>query len=136
MALLVGTSGFDYKDWRGTFYPRFIKSTDRLAFYAEHFDTVELNVTFYRMPAASAFRGWRDAVPEGFVFAVKASRYLTHVRRLVDPEGPVEYLMERAGELGDRLGPILLQLPPSLEIDLERLERTLAAFGSSVRVAV
>jgi uncharacterized protein YecE (DUF72 family) len=136
VALLVGTSGFDYKDWRGTFYPRFIRSTDRLAFYAEHFDTVELNVTFYRMPAASAFRGWRDAVPEGFVFAVKASRYLTHVRRLVDPEGPVEYLMERAGELGDRLGPILLQLPPSLEIDLERLERTLDAFGRDVRVAV
>lgn len=136
MAILVGTSGFDYKDWRGSFYPRFIKSGDRLAFYTQHFDTVELNVTFYRMPAASAFRGWRDALPEGFVFAVKASRYLTHIRRLVDPEQPVEFLMERAGELGDRLGPILLQLPPSLEIDLERLERTLEAFGREVRVAV
>ncbi len=136
MTLLVGTSGFDYKDWRGSFYPRFIKSGDRLAFYAEHFDTVELNVTFYRMPAASAFRGWRDAVPDGFVFAVKASRYLTHIRRLVDPEQPVEFLMERAGELGVRLGPILLQLPPSLGIDLERLERTLEAFGRDVRVAV
>ena len=136
MTLLVGTSGFDYKDWRGSFYPRFIKSGDRLAFYAEHFATVELNVTFYRMPAATAFRGWRDAVPEGFVFAVKASRYLTHIRRLVDPQQPVEFLMERASELGDRLGPILLQLPPSLEIDLERLERTLEAFGREVRVAV
>jgi uncharacterized protein YecE (DUF72 family) len=136
MAILVGTSGFDYRDWRGTFYPRFIKSGDRLAFYAEHFDTVELNVTFYRMPAASAFRGWRDAVPDGFVFAVKASRYLTHIKRLVDPKGSVEYLMERAEELGDRLGPILLQLPPSLEIDLDRLGRTLEAFGSKVRVAV
>jgi uncharacterized protein YecE (DUF72 family) len=136
VTLLVGTSGFDYKDWRGSFYPRFIKAGDRLAFYAEHFDTVELNVTFYRMPAASAFRGWRDAVPEGFVFAVKASRYLTHIRRLVDPQQPVEFLMERARELGDRLGPILLQLPPSLEIDLDRLERTLEAFGRDVRVAV
>ena len=136
MTILVGTSGFDYRDWRGSFYPRSIRSGDRLAFYAEHFDTVELNVTFYRMPAASAFRGWRDAVPDGFVFAVKASRYLTHVRRLIDPEGPVEFLMERAGELGDRLGPILLQLPPSLEVDLDRLDRTLAAFGPSVRVAV
>ena len=105
MATLVGTSGFDYKDWRGPFYPRFIKPADRLAFYAEHFDTVELNVTFYRMPAASAFRGWRDAVPDGFVFAVKASRYLTHVKRLADPQGSVEYLMERALLLGDRLGP-------------------------------
>jgi uncharacterized protein YecE (DUF72 family) len=136
MAILVGTSGFDYKDWRGTFYPRFIKSGDRLAFYAEHFDTVELNVTFYRMPAAAAFRGWRDAVPEGFVFAVKASRYLTHIKRLMDPRPSVEYLMERAGELGDRLGPILLQLPPSLELDLERLDRTLEAFGTKARVAV
>jgi uncharacterized protein YecE (DUF72 family) len=136
MAILVGTSGFDYRDWRGTFYPRFIKAGDRLAFYAEHFDTVELNVTFYRMPAASAFRGWRDAVPEGFVFAVKASRYLTHIKRLADARPSVEYLMERAGELGDRLGPILLQLPPSLEIDLDRLDRTLEAFGPDVRVAV
>jgi uncharacterized protein YecE (DUF72 family) len=136
VAIHVGTSGFDYRDWRGSFYPRSIRSSDRLAFYAEHFDTVELNVTFYRMPAACAFRGGRDAVPDGFVFAVKASRYLTHVRRLVDPQEPVEFLMERAGELGDRLGPILLQLPPSLEIDLGRLERTLAAFGPGVRVAV
>jgi uncharacterized protein YecE (DUF72 family) len=136
MAILVGTSGFDYKDWRGTFYPRFIKPADRLAFYAEHFDTVELNVTFYRMPAASAFRGWRDAVPDGFMFAVKASRYLTHIKRLEDPEGSVEYLMERASILGDRLGPILLQLPPSLRADFDRLHRTLEAFGGDVRVAV
>ena len=136
MPLIVGTSGFDYKDWRGPFYPRFIKPGERLAFYAEHFDTVELNVTFYRMPAASAFEGWRDAVPDGFVFAVKASRYLTHIRRLEDPQGPVEFLMERATILGDRLGPILLQLPPSLAIDLDRLDRTLDAFGGKARVAV
>jgi uncharacterized protein YecE (DUF72 family) len=136
MAILVGTSGFDYRDWRGTFYPRFIKSSERLAFYAEHLDTVELNVTFYRMPAASAFRGWRDAVPDGFRFAVKASRYITHIKRLDDPQSSVEYLMERASILGDRLGPILLQLPPTLEIDLDRLDRTLEAFGRDVRVAV
>ncbi len=102
---------------------------ERLAYYAEHFDTVELNVTFYRMPAASAFRGWRDAAPDGFTFAVKASRYLTHIKRLEDPQASVDYLMERASILGDRLGPILLQLPPSLGIDLERLNRTLEAFG-------
>ena len=136
MAIMVGTSGFDYRDWRGPFYPRFIPSSERLAFYAEHFATVELNVTFYRMPAVSAFRGWRDAVPEGFVFAVKASRYLTHIKRLAEPQGSVEYLMERASILGDRLGPILLQLPPNLEIDLERLDRTLEAFGKKTRVAV
>jgi uncharacterized protein YecE (DUF72 family) len=136
MGLLVGTSGFDYKDWRGPFYPRFLKSGDRLAFYAEHFDTVELNVTFYRMPKAEAFRGWQGAVPDDFRFAVKASRYLTHIRRLVDPQQPVEFLMERATELGDKLGSVLLQLPPSLEIDLDRLEETLGAFRRAVPVAV
>ncbi|HYH92937.1 MAG TPA: DUF72 domain-containing protein [Candidatus Saccharimonadales bacterium] len=136
MALMVGTSGFDYRDWRGPFYPRFLRSPDRLAFYAEHFSTVELNVTFYRMPAADAFRGWRDAVPDDFRFAVKASRYLTHIRRLEDPQQPVDYLMERASLLGDRLGPILLQLPPSLQIDLDRLDETLRAFGDRARVAV
>jgi uncharacterized protein YecE (DUF72 family) len=136
MSLLVGTSGFDYRDWRGPFYPRFLKSGDRLAYYAEHFGTVELNVTFYRMPAADAFKGWRDAVPDDFRFAVKASRYLTHIRRLEEPEAPVDYLVERASILGNRLGPILLQLPPSLEIDLDRLERTIRAFDGRVSLAL
>ncbi len=136
MALRVGTSGFDYRDWRGAFYPRSIRSTDRLAYYAQHFAAVELNVTFYRMPAADAFRGWRDAVPDDFRFAVKASRYLTHTLRLADPEAAVDYLMERASLLGDRLGVILLQLPPSLECTPERLAQTLRAFGGRVPVAV
>jgi uncharacterized protein YecE (DUF72 family) len=136
MTLLVGTSGFDYRDWRGAFYPRSIRASDRLAFYAEHFATVELNVTFYRMPAADAFRGWRDAVPDDFRFAVKASRYLTHTLRLAEPEGPVDYLLERACLLGDRLGVVLLQLPPSLALDAARLDRALRAFGGRVPVAV
>lgn len=136
MVLRIGTSGFDYRDWRGAFYPRFIKAGDRLAFYAEQFATVELNVTFYRMPAADAFRGWRDAVPDDFRFAVKASRYLTHILRLTEPERSVDYLMERACLLGDRLGVVLLQLPPTLELEPERLDRTLRAFGGRVPVAV
>ena len=136
MDLRVGTSGFDYRDWRGPFYPRFLRPGDRLAFYAEHFSTVELNVTFYRMPAADAFRGWRDAVPDDFVFAVKASRYLTHIKRLEDPQGPVDYLLERATLLEDRLGVILLQLPPSMAIALERLDAALEAFEGRVPVAV
>lgn len=136
MALLVGTSGFDYRDWRGPFYPRFLKGGDRLAFYAEQFDTVELNVTFYRTPKAEAFRGWRDAVPDDFWFAVKASRYLTHVKRLEEPQGPVEFLMDRASELGDKLGVVLLQLPPSLQLDLGRLDDTLRTFRGAVPVAV
>jgi len=132
----VGTSGFDYGDWRGAFYPRFIRPTDRLAFYAEHFATVELNVTFYRMPAADAFRSWRDVVPDDFRFAVKASRYLTHTRRLLEPEAPVDFLLERASLLGRRLGVVLLQLPPSLDRQPERLARALRAFAGRVRVAV
>jgi len=136
MRLHVGTSGFDYRSWRGPFYPRSIRSADRLAYYAEQFAAVELNVTFYRMPTADAFRGWRDAVPDDFWFAVKASRYLTHTLRLQEPEEPVEYLMDRASLLGPRLGVVLLQLPPSLELQSERLDRTLRAFAGRVPVAV
>ncbi len=127
--LLIGCSGFDYADWRGAFYPRSVAAGDRLAFYARHFRTLELNVTFYRMPAADAFRKWAAAVPDDFVFAVKASRYLTHIRRLREPREPVEFLMERASLLGRHLGPILLQLPPTMKIDLERMDETLQAFG-------
>jgi uncharacterized protein YecE (DUF72 family) len=136
MSLRVGTSGFDYRDWRGRFCPVDLSDRSRLAYYARTFETVELNVTFYRMPAATAFQRWREDVPDGFRFAIKARRYLTHVRRLRDPQAPVEHLMERASLLGDRLGPILLQLPPDLAIDLDRLDRTLSAFGPAVRVAV
>jgi uncharacterized protein YecE (DUF72 family) len=136
MALRVGTSGFDYRDWQSLFYPPGLPDRERLRYYAATFDTVELNVTFYRMPGAAAFRRWRDDVPDGFRFAVKASRYLTHIRRLRDPQAPVEYLMERASILGDRLGPILLQLPPDLPRELDRLDRTLSAFGPDVPVAV
>jgi uncharacterized protein YecE (DUF72 family) len=93
-------------------------------------------VTFYRTPAAKTFSRWRDAVPDDFRFAVKASRYLTHVRRLQSPREPVEFLMDRASRLGDRLGPILLQLPPDMPVALDRLDRTLAAFGPDVALTV
>jgi uncharacterized protein YecE (DUF72 family) len=135
MALLIGTSGFDYPHWRGRFYPASVRGGDRLAYYAAHFRAVELNVTFYRMPAESAFRRWAAAAPEGFVFAVKASRYLTHVRRLREPEPAVRYLMARAGLLGVHLGPILLQLPPDMPVELDRLAETLSAFEAVAREA-
>ena len=106
-----------------------------MEYFAARFDTVELNVTFYRMPSSATFRGWAARVPEGFTFAVKASRYLTHLRRLREPKEPVALLMERAVELGSHLGPILLQLPPDMPIDLERLAATLEAFPRSVRIA-
>ena len=133
-AVHIGTSGFLYEHWRGRFYPPAARGAE-LEYFAARFDTVELNVTFYRMPSSATFRGWAGRVPEGFVFAVKASRYLTHVRRLREPKEPVAFLMERAGELGSHLGPILLQLPPDMPVDLDRLAATLEAFPRSVRIA-
>jgi uncharacterized protein YecE (DUF72 family) len=100
------------------------------------FETVELNVTFYRMPSEATFRAWARQAPPGFLFAVKASRYLTHVRRLLEPRDPVAFLMERARLLGEHLGPILLQLPPDMRVDVDRLSRTLDAFPAGTRVAV
>ena len=134
MAIRIGTSGFIYDHWRGRFYPPTARGSE-LELYARSFDTVELNVTFYRMPPSSTFRSWAARVPDDFVFAVKASRYLTHVRRLREPNEPVAFLMERAGELGSHLGPILLQLPPDMPVDLDRLSATLEAFPCSARIA-
>ena len=133
---LIGTSGWHYQHWKGGFYPPGVAASRWLGYYAERFATVELNNAFYRLPEASTFAAWASAVPDGFVVAVKASRYLTHVRRLHDPAGPVGLLVERASHLGDKLGPVLLQLPPTLRVDAAGLDRTLAAFPASVRVAV
>jgi uncharacterized protein YecE (DUF72 family) len=135
MAIRIGTSGFMYEHWRRRFYPPSARGSE-LEFYAQTFDTVELNVTFYRMPPSSTFRSWAARVPDGFLFAVKASRYITHVRRLKDPRPSVEFLVERASELGPHLGPILVQLPPDLELNLAALEETLDAFPASIRIAV
>jgi uncharacterized protein YecE (DUF72 family) len=134
--LYVGTSGWQYRDWRDSFYPREVAQPDWLRHYARRFATVELNNSFYRLPERSTFERWRESTPEDFVLAVKMSRYLTHVRRLRDPEEPVRRFFERADGLGDRLGPVLLQLPPTLAADLGRLAGTLDRFPSGVRVAV
>ena len=136
MPLLIGTSGWQYRDWRGRFYPEGVPVRGWLGHYAARFATVEVNNAFYRLPARETFKGWASATPDDFVVAVKASRYLTHVRRLRDPEDPVALLMERAAGLGGALGPILLQLPPTLRADVAALERTLRAFPAGVRVAV
>jgi uncharacterized protein YecE (DUF72 family) len=135
MAIRVGTSGFIYEHWRRRFYPPSARGME-LELYARTFDTVELNVTFYRMPPSATFRSWAARVPDGFLFAVKASRYLTHVRRLRDPRPSVGLLVERVSELGSHLGPILIQLPPDLEIDLAALEATLDAFPAGLRLVV
>src|SRR3954468_3942444 len=136
MPLLIGTSGWQYRHWRETFYPRGVAQAKWLEYYAARFATVESNAAFYRLPEAAWFAAWAARTPPDFVMAVKASRYLTHILRLTEPEEPVALLVERARELGDKLGPILIQLPPSLRIEVDRLKRTLDAFPPDWRVAV
>lgn len=134
--MLIGTSGWQYRHWRQTFYPPGVAQAGWLEFYAARFATVESNAAFYRLPEAETFAAWAERTPDDFVIAVKASRYLTHILRLSEPEEPVRLLVERASRLGTKLGPILLQLPPSMRIELDRLERTLDAFPPDWRVAV
>lgn len=136
MPLLVGTSGWQYKDWRGVLYPPTQPQRLWLEEYARQFATVENNNAFYRLPTTEVFASWKERTPEGFVMAVKASRYLTHLKRLREPEEPVRRLMDRAAGLGDRLGPVLLQLSSSFAEDVRALDDCLACFPSTVRVAV
>ena len=135
MTLLVGTSGWQYKDWRDPFYEGRPQRA-WLAAYAERFATVEVNNAFYRLPERSTFEKWCEQVPAGFVVTVKASRYLTHVKRLKEPAEPVARLVDRARGLGDRLGPFLLQLPPTLRAAPDLLDACLREFPRDVRVAV
>jgi uncharacterized protein YecE (DUF72 family) len=121
-ALWIGTSGYVYPHWRhGVFYPEGLSPRDELAWYAARFPTVELNNPFYRLPESSTFERWRDAVPSGFRFAVKASRAITHAKRLRDTAALLRQLLDRAEALGSKLGPLLLQLPPTLPADLPLL---------------
>ena len=128
----IGCSGWNYKAWRGHFYPDDLPASEWLARYASSFDTVEVNNTFYRLPEASTFAAWRRQTPPDFVMAVKASRYLTHLKRLREPGEPIARLFERAGELGAKLGPVLYQLPGNFHRDLERLDTFLAALPRRV----
>ncbi len=134
--ILVGTSGWQYDHWRQRFYPEDVPKRRWLEHFAARFPTVEVNNSFYRLPSKHAFAEWRARTPEGFVFAVKASRYITHVRRLKDPKDPVELLWSRARALGPKLGPVLFQLPPTLGQDLERLRGLLSALPRGMRPAV
>lgn len=136
MTLYIGTSGWQYRHWLGPFYPRKPRVDDDLAFFAERFQTVELNGTFYRLPERKTFEDWRRRTPDDFVFAAKASRYLTHIKRLRDPAEPVERFMSRAEGLGEKLGPVLLQLPPNLERDDALLDSALSEFRGRAQVAV
>lgn len=131
----IGTSGFHYKHWVGSFYPAKTPTSKMLDFYLQHFDTVELNNSFYRLPTPEAFDAWRDATPANFVFAVKASRFITHNKKLKDPEHALDNLLPRAAHLGPKLGPILFQLPPRWRVNPERLQNLLEILPRDLRYA-
>jgi uncharacterized protein YecE (DUF72 family) len=136
MPIYLGTSGWNYKHWRNTFYPQGVPQSRWLEFYAQRFRTVELNNSFYRLPSPEQFASWRDRTPDDFVFTVKMSRFLTHVKRLRDSEEPVERFLQAVVPLKEKLGPILIQLPPNLKADLANLEGVLGRFPEHIRVVV
>ena len=131
----VGTSGFSYSGWRGRFYPRRIKSTEMLAYYAQQLGTVEVNTTFYRTQPEAVIAGWVASVPPAFRFAVKAHRRITHNRRMPNLEEAVHALREETDAFGDRLGPVLFQLPPTAPFDEGRIERIFDLLPAQWRVA-
>lgn len=122
----IGTSGWIYRHWRGVFYPQDLPVQRWFAFYAKQFDTVEINNTFYRLPSEAAFDAWRKHAPADFLYAIKASRYLTHQKKLHDAKQPLENVLGRCRHLRTRLGPILYQLPPHWHCDVERLRQFIA----------
>ena len=134
--IYLGTSGWNYKHWRETFYPKGLPQSRWLEFYAERFQTVELNNSFYRLPSAAQFASWRERAPEDFVVTVKMSRFLTHIKRLREPQEPVERFLTHVAPLREKLGPILLQFPPTFKVDIPALEETLALFPDDKRVVV
>lgn len=132
----VGTSGYQYRHWRERFYPGKLPQARWFEYYARHFDTVEINNTFYHVPPAEVFARWRDATPAGFRYALKYSRFGSHMKHLKDPADHLAYFLERVEPLGPALGPILLQLPPRWRIDVARLDDFLAAAPRRHRWAV
>ncbi len=121
--IFVGTSGWNYKHWmNGTFYPKGLPQSEWLEFYAERFGTVEINNSFYRLPPPETFAAWAKRAPADFIYAVKASRFITHIKRLKDPEDSVRLFLKNSAKLGKKLGPVLFQLPPRMKADLDRLE--------------
>lgn len=135
MNLYVGTSGYSYKEWKGNFYPPDLPAGMMLHYYGEHFGAVEINNTFYRMPKASVLQAWAAEVPGSFKFVLKAPRRITHFQRLRDVDDSVSYLLDVAGTLGERLGPLLFQLPPDMKKDVPRLREFLALLPRQRRAA-
>ena len=135
MNLQVGTSGFSYKEWKGTFYPEDLPAKEMLQYYASRLPAVEINNTFYRLPQKSMLENWKEQVPADFRFSLKASQRITHFKRLKDVEDETKYLLETAGALEDHLGVVLFQLPPNMKKDLPRLEAFLECLPATTRAA-
>jgi len=135
MNLDVGTSGYSYKEWKGSFYPEKISAKDMLRYYAERLSTVEINATFYRMPQKSMLENWKEQVPRTFRFSLKASQRITHFKRLKETEEETKYFLETASVLGEQLGVVLFQLPPNMKKDLPRLARILAQLPAVIPAA-
>ena len=134
--LYTGTSGFAYKEWKGSFYPEDMKDAGMLPYYASHFGSCEINNTFYRMPSDKVLMDWAAQVPADFRFVLKASRQITHTKRLKEGvEDAVDYFLKNARILGEQLGPILIQLPPNMKVDLDRLKRFIEHWPDDVRAA-
>lgn len=131
----IGTSGWHYKAWAGPFYPGDLPDRDYLEYYARHFHTVEINNSFYQLPKKESLKAWKDTVPPDFIFAVKASRYITHMKKLKDAEKSLSPLLKRIEALGDRLGPVLFQLPPRWRFNLERFYDFLEILPADFRYA-
>jgi uncharacterized protein YecE (DUF72 family) len=126
-ALRVGTSGWFYKDWKGRFYPQDMPSEAYLDYYSRYFDTVELNGVFYRLPTPEMVKGWYRRSPKGFIFAYKGSRFITHMKKLTDPQGALRLMFRRADLLKEKLGPVLFQLPPFFSVNTARLKTFIKA---------
>jgi len=135
MDLHVGTSGYSYKEWKGSFYPEKIPARDMLRFYSERLSTVEINATFYRLPQKSMLDNWKEQVPKTFRFSLKAPQRITHFKRLKEAGEDAKYFLEMATTLGEQLGPVLFQLPPNFKKDLPRLETFLGELPNYERIA-
>lgn len=131
----IGTSGWSYRHWKGPFYPEDIPNAKMLPFYFQQLDTVEINSSFYHLPLRKTFENWRASSPDVFIFAVKASRFITHVKKLSDCAQPVEMFLDRASGLGEKTGPVLFQLPPGIKMDPERLRIFLRLLPAGGRYA-
>lgn len=135
-SVFIGTSGWHYKHWRGIFYPENFKEKDYLKFYCEHFNTVEVNNSFYHLLSQEAVENWAQTVPDNFVFAIKTNRYITHIKRLKEPEQAIDNFIESIKLLDEKTGPILVQLPPRFGFNPQRLKDFVAAIPKDYRYAI